>query len=692
MSRLTPKTILAILLCCSLQPAAGSMLEPSASDANDDGPERTVLPPQTAVYYNARIALREERYQDVLRLWLLRNALKQQDETPLHDDDFRSGLWVALAGAGLCHDGLAEDNGKNGAGLWPLALFNWLTRSSSRQPAPGQPRSFTSFDYGFQQRYFSLYDVLSYEELMSARFVRGTCFRPYIERMLLGQYRWLDLKDRLSYGIMMRDLLMRAQNTLRTDRVRGHIVLEARLFDLEVALARLAKSKIRRETGVLAQMARMTGVSATAMAFIREEKLQDLRRTEYAGLLRQSLTWTESDWFALSRNRRVALFTETVDSFSGDNRMEPLLYHTVLQNMDSVIRREDGDELNLWLGFASAKTMSVAASTDLQEEESAPKANPGQNVEWILGERLHRPLIADIALGSRGERLLGLDPSTGFRERAIIALWRGVDYLERGESMDAMRSFALAMKRAEESRQSDTVYRLSKRWFAYVLAQHKADAEALAILKEFVPALERNALLEVLLWRAAFYVDKDSFERIASLVRRGGAMDFRVRHLRELAKGDAGKMWAAVREELKDTPHAVYKFSKQLTEELATETFDVRANNRSTLELGMRVLSELEGEVNRGLQRRIGEQLERMQSLLDRMEIFDASIEGRARAATPGAEAYAGSVRLAPSDQLPWPFLYPQVQAPSPFSALKIVPIEWLNENGERVFGWQIKE
>jgi hypothetical protein len=653
------------LLACALL-ALAPRPAPGAASAAVQAPS---LPPQTSIYYNARIALREGRHHDVLRLWLLRNALVQQGEAPRDDSDFRSALWVALAGAGLCHDGIPDD--EDGAGLWPLALHNWLVRSTSKEPPPPQPRTFTSFEAGFQQRRFSLYDVLSTEEVRAARFARGRCLRPYLALPRLNTPHWLDLSDRLSVGITMRDLLERAQQTLRRDRVRGEAVLETRLFDLELALGRLAKAAVRRDTGLLGQLARTTGVSEAALTLRRQQRLEEVRQSEYTALLRRCLSWDELSWFSLREARRLALFAESVEAHRDDPEVAGALRRAFLQNVDSLLAMQRGAELEQWLGFVMREAPTSA-------DDDSPRRD----------EELVRALV----LGERGERLLGMGPEAGFRERAAVALWRGTDALQRGEMLDAMRSFALAMQRSEESRSGDEAHRLAKRWFAYVLALHEADEESLALLREFVSPLERNELLEVLLWRAAFHADAASFERIAASARRGGALDARIRQLRALAGGDAGGMGRQVRDDFEDNPHQVYRFVQQLTEELATEPLDVRQRNQPTLRVAKELLAEVAQNANRGLLKRVHEQLERMQVLLDSLELYDESAEGRARAAAPGAETYAGSLRLAPADPLPWPFALVAPQPPSPFTPLQLTPIEWLDEEGVRVFGWHIHE
>jgi hypothetical protein len=68
------------------------------------------------------------------------------------------------------------------------------------------------------------------------------------------------------------------------------------------------------------------------------------------------------------------------------------------------------------------------------------------------------------------------------------------------------------------------------------------------------------------------------------------------------------------------------------------------------------------------------------------------SARDAASALAPSSEVYAGSVRLAPSDPLPWPFHAPAVEAPSIFTPLDLSPVEWLDRSGALVFGWRIGE
>jgi hypothetical protein len=67
-----------------------------------------------------------------------------------------------------------------------------------------------------------------------------------------------------------------------------------------------------------------------------------------------------------------------------------------------------------------------------------------------------------------------------------------------------------------------------------------------------------------------------------------------------------------------------------------------------------------------------------------------ATASDRSRNLAPTGEVFVGSVRLAPVDPLPWPFVASQPSAPSVFTPLQLTPEEWRADDGELVFGWSI--
>src|SRR5690606_25288820 len=129
----------------------------------------------------------------------------------------------------------------------------------------------------------------------------------------------------------------------------------------------------------------------------------------------------EHDWFALSEARRVSLFRESLEAHRDDEELRPALRRAFLQNVDALLDKARGAELEQWLGFLTR----LSTTRRVEAEE------PSRDTE----------LVRAVVLGERGERLLALGPEQGFRERAAVALWRGTEALERGALLDAMRAF-----------------------------------------------------------------------------------------------------------------------------------------------------------------------------------------------------------------------------------------------------------
>ena len=168
MGVLTATTLLCLALALPQAPAVSSSSSSSSLAALSS--EAVSTSPQELVWLNARLAMREGRSADVLKLWLLRNALVDQGHAPRHDVDFRSLVWAALGEGGYCPDGFIDD--EDGAGLWPLSVHNWLVKNQRRQP-PSAANPWTAFSGGVQGRPVSLFDVLDAEELKQVRFARG---------------------------------------------------------------------------------------------------------------------------------------------------------------------------------------------------------------------------------------------------------------------------------------------------------------------------------------------------------------------------------------------------------------------------------------------------------------------------------------------------------------------------------------
>ena len=180
----------------------------SASAVAEESPAR-----QTLVFYNARIALREQRPSEALRFWLLRNSLADTGPRGIHDEEFRSVVWAALGAMGVCQDAFPKDD-TGGAGLWPLAFHNWLIRNGANENPPDLPTPFDAFDLGLQHRLISLHDTLSDAELRTVSFFPTACTMPDKTLFEVGLSTSTDLGDRFNQGKLLRLLLLKSLKTL----------------------------------------------------------------------------------------------------------------------------------------------------------------------------------------------------------------------------------------------------------------------------------------------------------------------------------------------------------------------------------------------------------------------------------------------------------------------------------------------
>ncbi len=647
---------LALLLCWPAPALLGGCGTPAATVKAGSEKEPAS---QSLVFFNARLALREEKPPEVLKLWLLHNSLEDQEKAPRRDDDFLSAVWAALGSLGLCQDGLPKDDQDDGgAGLWPLALHNQVVRSISRGEAPDQPPPFGAFEVGRQQRFISLHDVLSGDELRSVTFFRTSCLLPRLATLTLTGSLELDLGDRLSAGKLLRQLLVTSLQTLRPDKVQSVAAVEARIFDLDLALAELEARRARREGQAEGQRATSLGVSLPGAQEVREAAYRRLSTSQRTAFLRRSLGWTASEWLSLSRQRRLFLFAQARPLATDPQA----LLRLELDLIDALIERRDGEELEAWLGGLGAD------------------AAPG--------------LRAVITSGERGKRLLELVPATGFHERAIVALDRGVAFLAEGQLQEALRSFAYALGKAEESRAAAAVTSLARRWLSFALSRFQTDEEVVATLKALLPVQERNAVFADLVWRAALRSDERSFEKVVENLRRGGAFDAQVERLRPLARGRPGELGTLLRDAAAEEPYFTLRFLRLLVEKVEAEEVEVRRASAPLLRLVPAILAEVEakGGAASARNRAAEEVAGRAQAILEALELLDRSAAAKARTLAPGHEAFAGNVRLAPADPLPWPFRAPSVEAPSAFVPLVLQPLEWRDRRGALVFGWRLTE
>jgi hypothetical protein len=374
-----------------------------------------------------------------------------------------------------------------------------------------------------------------------------------------------------------------------------------------------------------------------------------------ARILRGSVRWPVSEWMSLEAERRLFLWEHARD-FGGDPQIMDAI---ALGIIDELIAAGEGEEIERWI---------------------AHRGTAG-------GE------ARDIWDGVRGERLLALERDSGFQERSVIALHRGVHALEQGQLPRALRAFAFALMHAEDSRAADTTRSLSRRWLSYVAAQFETSDELLITLQELVPRRDYGVILEDLMWRAAFHADATSFERGVRNQAGRGALERRLRLLEPLSRGDLGSFEDGIATGLEQGPSETLRFLDRMVERLKLEDGDVRRAQIPTLQRLDRLLHRVVSDPEySGRRARSAASLQSgIQAIREGLGDVDLSPEAKARALAPGGQVYAGSVRLAPVDPLPWPFRAAEVSAPSVFTPLRLTPVEWRDEQGELVFGWKVE-
>jgi len=604
------------------------------------------VPPH--VYYNARMALREARPKEALKLWFLRNTVASEHGTvSAWDEHFVSVTWMALGDLGLCQDGLRYDTG--GAGVWPVALHNWFVRNRRKKEYPDQPAPFDAFELARQQRKINIHDVLNAEELRKIRFFRSKCLRMQ-DVMVEADGSMFDDASEIGLALdVMSSLLAKSLRTVSSEHVRGVSAIEARMLDVRLRkiehVAKLRRREARKRRRRTKQLKLAPGPS-----------IDVVRAQQMGELLAITEGWTVDDWMVIDPKRRVFLYDQAREATETD------AHHRQIQLgvIDRLITRKSGQELRAWIAW-------------LSEDESA----------W--------PLVWS---GDRGKALLGLERDTEFRERSAIALHRGVDFLGSGQLDQALRSFAYALHHADESTSSESIRGLSLRWLSYVASRFEVTDELVTMLVALVPRADLGQILEDLLWTAAFSADAASFDRILGAHRGRGAMRRRAARLRSLADGDTGKFLTAMRDELLDAPHTGLRFVRRFFQRLQTQDGDVRLAHRETLRSIREILNAARPESERrgSLPRKLGEMDEIAASMLDGLPAIesDESARDRARGLAPSTEVFAGNIRLAPSDPLPWPFPIPTgLRAPSVFTPLPAVPVEWRRDGG-LVMGWKL--
>jgi hypothetical protein len=614
---------------------------------------------QSLIFYNARMAFREGKTEETLKLWLLRNSLEDlSDLVSAHDDEFLSIVWAALGKAGLCPDGLARD--KLGAGLWPLALYNWVIKAMRHPISPDDVSPFRAFELGRQERWISMRDVLDQEELESVEFFRQDCWFKYQLLVDTDQSLNAHLEERKATAKILRHLLEQALIHIDKDKFQNHRVIQARIFDLNLQLTHLGKKQHRHEKRQLTTAYKERSASSAGL-----KKAQDglplygyKADAQASGILRQSLDWSVDDWMALSPDRRLFMFHHASRLSPKDKRLTTLC----LGILDRLIDKRKGAQVQDWIGQYTA-----LVEPSVQQE---------------------------IWAGSRGQKLLSLDSSTGFQEHSSLYLHRGVEFLSRGEQRDALRSIAFALRRAPQGSSGQQITNLSRRWLSFVAAQYRVNSDLITMLHNLVDRGDFNKILEDLLWQAAFEGDDSSFHTLSLEQKNRGALKTRMEMLTPLAGAKAGVFINNIRKGLKESPYFILKFLKRFVERIETQSGDIRHNHFDTLNKLDSVLAMFSksGQIRGSLARSTAALRQRCQSILDGLAHLYGVSQKRplGRDVALKHEIFAGSLRLAPTDTLPWPFQKAPVQAPSAFTQLTLTPVEWVNAQKTLVWGWKI--
>lgn len=614
----------------------------------------------TVVYYNARLALREDAPVEAVRFWMLRNAMK--DHTGLvsaHDGDFHSVTWAALAELGICPDGLPADD--DGAGLWTLALHNHIVRTRGRPARTPRVKAFDAFSVGRQQRHVAIRDVLSIEEMEALRLARGWCVRPWRAQVVAQEGLRPKLRDRHVAARTMRDLLERAQERLHREVVRGYAVVEARLFDLDLQLTAISAREARTRARNQSRMARALGLNRGSIEAMNAGALTTTlpHDSQAARVVRSCVHWPVAEWMALSADRRTFLFDHARKHARELGLDSEALDQRALEITDALLAQRDGAGVGAWIARIEGAEL--------------------QHAVWS---------------GERGRQLLALDASTGFTERGPIALHRGVALLEQGDLDEALRSMAFALQQAPASVEAETVARLSRRWLTFVAGRFAVSDTLVRTLRTLMPRRDFSILLEDLLWRAAFHADGVSFANGVEVAGGRSALDRRMALLEPLASGNVSAFSQSLEGSMDRSPSETLRFLEKFVSRLELESRSIRAAQLPTVAAIQRFLARLVDAPESRYSRTAQVLSERFRGIEDGLVDPALRTDERERAERldPELEVFAGNVRLAPSDTLPWPFVPVTPPPPSVFVPLELTPIEWHDEAGALIFGWSITE
>ena len=571
---------------------------------------------------------------DVMRWWLARGALEAQGRTNDLIVPMTSALWVAAGATGACIENYPYDN--SGAGIWPVAMHNYLVHNININRSKGETlqNQFQFFKKSKQSRLISYDDLLNSVELKSFITRSGSCaarsnILQNLER-LNTDYK--DANNRTTIAVSMLHFLMRARETINAEFVMSNSLIEARIFDLKLYLASQKKGKGGRP----------------------------MTAPEKAELLQLASKWNVSDWMSLRAERRLFLYSQIADSIADYETKQKI----ILGIIDALISEKKGTEISDWVAFLNA--------TEYEQKK----------VIWD---------------GQRGDRLLGLGAESGFTHRGVVALHRGVYFFQAGDVREALRSFSLAIKYSDESAQPQPVRLAARRWLSYVAGSYDVKPELVAVLKEVLPREDFNIILQDLVWRSALHFDNKSFDSLMKFASGQAAWTARLQRLVSLSRGKVREFNSELNASLNEDPYASSKFITELFDHIESEEIKIRKDlNPVLLALQGQFLSmQADPEKGKSSSRFLSEALIRCDALLKGSTQGGAVLKTareNIRSLNPKAVVFAGSVRLAPTDILPWEFLQRTFEPPSVFLDIGIFPAELVAKNMDNIPGWKFQE
>lgn len=581
------------------------------------------------VFFNARLALREERNSDAVKLWLLNHSLSlDKQQASAYQADFRSVLWASYERMGWCPDGLLSDD-EGGAGIWPLAAANILLRNLTmrRFDKKAPIEGLDWFKKGEQSRPIAVTDFLSARELKTVKFSPRPC--ETFEKMkrtygAAGANRTKFAHELLYY-------LYLAQKHIDEDKIVSFAPIEARVLD-------------------------------TLLYFLDQGERSPTAGSYEADanrLLTDASNWAPDEWYDLQSERRTFLFSRASDHMEDAHRTEVILFM-----IDALIADKKGDELKKWIAFLEA-----AESPKLRE------------LVW-QGERGKRLLLLTPEDGFTERGVVawhrGIDfLSRGNLRESLRSLGLAIRYGDESSEVEAIRmgarrwiSYIAGYYEVNDTLMATLKEVLPYEDFSAVLQDLlwrsilRFDSKSFDKLQQYVNT------------RSAAAARFEQFDTMA----KGKLTQF-FAGIRKLFREEptlAGRYLRTYLDELEKEDASVRLSHRTLLGELQLELTRLskeqdtrgRRKNRFVLELLVRIDGILRGLPHRA----------------------ERSRDEAIRALNPNATIFAGNVRVPPKDAVPWPFVTGDLRAPSIFQPFRIEPVEWRDAKNDIVFGWRVRE